>query len=319
MSDADQTTPPGRMQAGGPAAGSPAMGYLLLASLGIFWGLNWPGMKIALGELPVWWFRSMSVAAAAIGLLGMARLMGVRVIPMRAEIPMLLLCCLFNVLAWHLLTGYGVSLMPAGRASIIAFTMPVWAAILSAVFLGEPMTRPKIAGLALGVAGLAVLIGPDLVVFQTAPVGALFMLAAALTWAAGTVAFKRADWTTPVVSLLGWQFVIGTVVITIGAAMLEPVPDLTTLSLEAWLALAYLFAIPMVYCQWAYFTVVRIFPAAIAAIGTLAVPVVGTYSSAWLLGEPAGWRELVSLLLIVCALFAVLVIPALSQGRTARR
>ena len=40
-------------------------------------------------------------------------------------------------------------------AAIIAFTMPVWAAVLSSLVLGEPMTRYKLAGLALGVAGLA--------------------------------------------------------------------------------------------------------------------------------------------------------------------
>ena len=45
------------------------MGYLMLASLGLFWGLNWPGMKIALEELPVWWFRSLSVGVGALGLL----------------------------------------------------------------------------------------------------------------------------------------------------------------------------------------------------------------------------------------------------------
>ena len=36
-----------------PKVSSRLMGYLMLASLGLFWGLNWPGMKIALEELPV--------------------------------------------------------------------------------------------------------------------------------------------------------------------------------------------------------------------------------------------------------------------------
>ena len=33
--------------------------YLLLASLSLFWGLNWPGMKIILTEMTVWWFRAL--------------------------------------------------------------------------------------------------------------------------------------------------------------------------------------------------------------------------------------------------------------------
>ncbi|MEL7469042.1 MAG: DMT family transporter [Pseudomonadota bacterium] len=293
----------------------PAIGFIMLASLGLFWGLNWPGMKIALGEITIWWFRAMSVAAGAVGLLGIAVLSGQRVWPARSEIRPLLICTVFNVLGWHLFTGYGVSLMPAGRASIIAFTMPVWAAILAVWLLGERMTAYKIFGLLLGVAGLAVLIGPDLAVFQQAPLGALFMLGAAITWAIGTVLFKKFQWISPVASLIGWQLAIGAVIMVIGAASLEPLPDPTTWSIQVILALAYLFAVPMVYCQWAYFSVVRIFPAAIAAIGTLAVPVVGVFSSALLLGEAVGTAEILALVLIVSALLVVLVLPALGTRR----
>ena len=87
------------------------------------------------------------------------------------------------------------------------------------------------------------------------------------------------------------------------------------LSLD-WVALIYLFALPMIYCQWAYFSVVRIFPAAIASIGTLAVPIVGVFSSAWLLGEPVGQAEILALILIVLALLVVLVLPALRKPKS---
>lgn len=284
----------------------------MLASLGLFWGLNWPGMKIALEELPVWWFRSLSVGVGAAGLLLIAAAGRQRILPSRADIAPLFLCALFNILGWHILTAYGVSLMAAGRASIIAFTMPVWAALLAALLLGEKITIWKIIGLILGVAGLAALIGPDMAALGAAPLGAAFMLGASISWAAGTVLFKKFDWTLPVASAIGWQLAIGAVVITGIAAALEPAPDLTTLSWRTIGALAYLFALPMVYCQWAYFSVVRIFPASIAAIGTLSVPIVGVFSSALILGEPVGASDLTALALIFAALFAVLVAPALA-------
>jgi drug/metabolite transporter (DMT)-like permease len=300
----------------GQSSALPVGGFILLAALGLFWGLNWPGMKIVLTEMPIWWFRAMSVAAGAFGLLLIAYFTTGALRPARAEVRPLLICAVFNIVGWHLFTGYGVSLMPAGRASIIAFTMPVWAAVLSSFVLGERMTRYKLAGLALGVAGLAVLIGPDLLVLKTAPMGALFMLGAAVSWAIGTVLFKKHDWTSPVVALIGWQLLIGALVITPGAMLMEPVPDLTALSDRSIIALAYLFTVPMVFCQWAYFKVVRMFPAAIAAIGTLAVPVVGVYSSALILGEPVGWMELTAMALICGALTTVLVIPALGRYST---
>ncbi|MEM7746437.1 MAG: DMT family transporter [Pseudomonadota bacterium] len=291
----------------------PAIGFVLLSSLGLFWGLNWPVMKITLMELPIWWFRVISVSFGGIGLLLVSASMGLRVWPARAEIGALLLCALFSVIGWHIMTGYGVSLMPAGRASIIAFTMPVWAALLASWLLGERITIYKTLGLCLGVAGLAALIGPDMITLGTAPLGAAFMLGASLCWALGTVLFKKFVWVSPITSLVGWQLLVGAVPITVGALILEPVPDMAAVSVEVWVGLAYLIALPMIYCQWAYFYVVQIFPAAIAAIGTLAVPIVGVFSSALLLGETVGLPEVLALGLISAALFVVLVLPTLSR------
>ena len=292
----------------------PVGGFVLLAFVSLFWGLNWPGMKIALSELPIWWFRVLSVGVGAVGLMAIAWASTGALRPTRRELRPLLICALFNIVGWHLFTGYGVSLMPAGRASIIAFTMPVWAALLGALILGERITAYKVAGLVLGVAALAVLIGPDLVALSAAPAGALFMLGAALSWATGTVLFKKYDWDSPVSALIGWQLLIGLAVILPGALILEPAPDLTALSAKVWIALLYLFALPMIFCQWAFFKVVRMFPAAIASIGTLAVPVIGVYSSALILGEVVGWREVVSMALTCAALTAVMVLPALRRG-----
>lgn len=292
----------------------PLAGIALLLSLGLFWGLNWPGMKIALNEIPVWWFRVMSVGAGAFGLLVIAFVGSGVTRPRPGEMRQLLICSAFAIVGWHLLTGYGVSLMPAGRASIIAFTMPVWATILGTLMLGERLTWTKIVGLALGVAGLGVLIGPDIAVVGSAPSGAFFMLGASLSWAIGTVLFKKYAWSSPITAVTGWQLLIGAIVITPGAILLEPVPDLTALSTDAIIALIYLFALPMVFCQWAYFKLVRMVPAGIAAISTLAVPVVGVFSSALILGEPVGLPEILAMFLICMALLVVLVVPAL--GRT---
>ena len=298
-----------------PSAPSKLTGYIMLASLGLFWGLNWPGMKIALEELPVWWFRTLSVGGGAAGLLIIALISGQKLRPARAEIWPLTLCAVFSILGWHIFTAYGVSLMAAGRASIIAFTMPVWAALLAAVLLGERITTWKIIGLVLGVAGLITLIGPDIAALGAAPLGAAFMLGAAISWAVGTVLFKKFDWRLPVASAIGWQLAIGAFVITGFALALEPAPDLSQLSWRAIGALAYLLALPMIYCQWAFFTVVRIFPAGIAAIGTLSVPIVGVFSSALILGEPVGANDLTALALIFAALFAVLIAPGLARGK----
>ena len=206
--------------------------------------------------------------------------------------------------------------MPAGRAVIIAFTMPVWAALLARLILGEPLTGLKIISLVLGITGLAVLIGPDLVDLQTAPLGAICMLGASLTWGIGTVLFKKFDWSASTTALAGWQLLFAGIPISIGAFVFQAPPDWTAISGKAYFSLAYVMAFPMIFCQWAYLRSVRTFPASLAAISTLGVPIVGTYSSALLLGEPVGLQEFGALVLVCLALMTVLVIPALRGRRT---
>jgi drug/metabolite transporter (DMT)-like permease len=298
-----------------PAQTLPPLGFVLLAALALFWGGNWPAMKLALAEIEVWPFRSMCLLAGGGALLILSRLRGRSIRVPTREIRPLMICVVFNILGWHLFTGYGVSMIEAGRASIIAFTMPVWAALFSRFVLGEALTGAKLLGLALGVAGLAVLIGPDLTSLGAAPLGAASMLAAALSWGLGTVIMKRFLWTIPVGTLAGWQLLIGAVPITLGALAFGEYPDLTALSTPALLSLAYVLTVPMVFCHWAWFKLVRIFPAAIAATGTLAIPIVGVFSSALVLDEAVGLRELIALALVCSALVVVLVLPALGRAR----
>ena len=293
----------------------PATGFALLAGITLFWGANWPMMKIALTDLPVWSFRSLCLVAGGCGLLLLSRLGGRRLALPAREVGPLLLVAVFNVIGWHLFSGYGVSLIPAGRAAIVAFTMPLWATALAIPILGEAMTRAKAAGLALGLAGLAVLIGPDLGGLGTAPLGAAMMLGAAVSWATGTVLFKRFSWSIGSGALAGWQLLAGALVIVPGALIIDGPPTGLTVTGPAILATLYVLLLPMIFCQWAYLELVRIFPAAIAAIGTLAIPVVGVFASALVLGEAVGWREILALGLVCSALAVVMVLPAWRRWR----
>ena len=291
---------------------------LLLTSLSLFWGLNWPGMKIILSEMTVWWFRASCLIVGGCILMLLTALSGNRWKLRRQEIGPVIVCGSFAILGWMVFSAYGVSQMPAGRASIIAFTMPLWATLIAAYALGEHITMTKIAGLLLGLLGLGVLIGPDLLILKRAPVGALFMLSAAISWAIGTVLLKKIDWQLPTLSNIAWQLLLSSIPVTLVAALSEPLPDFTTFSTPATIALIYLYLFPMSFCQWAYFKTVGLLPASIAAIGTLMVPVIGVYSSYLILDEQVGITDMLALLLVLSALVLVLLIPAWNTRRTAR-
>ena len=55
----------------------PRQGLLLLAALSLFWGANWPVMKMVLSEVPPLYFRSCCLLLGGVGMLALARLIGI--------------------------------------------------------------------------------------------------------------------------------------------------------------------------------------------------------------------------------------------------
>jgi drug/metabolite transporter (DMT)-like permease len=297
-----------------PAAeNNAATGIVLLVLITIFWGVNWPAIKLSVNEVPVWAFRTICLLAGATGLFAIAAAAKLPLRIPRQDLQPLLIAALGNITGWHLFSALGVTLMQPGRASILAFTMPLWAAPIAAIWLKEKIDGLRLIGLGIGMAGLAVLVVPDWENLRAAPLGPVFMLLAAIAWAFGTVALKTHRYSMPTTTLVAWQMLLGGLPIFIGAALLDHSFDPTAVSALGWGAVAYAALIPMIFCHWAWFRVVAIYPAVIAAIGTLAIPVIGIISSALITGDVVGWDEILSLVLVVFALFLVLVAPQLRR------
>jgi drug/metabolite transporter (DMT)-like permease len=277
---------------------------LLLATLALFWGLAWPVMKLVLDEMDVLAFRAISCGAGAVALL-LARLSGEKIrLPLRT-LPSLGLVALLNVTLWQICMAYALKLMPAGRASIIAYTMPAFATLFGRLFLHEQLTVPRLVGLALSMAGIGVLVAPELDHFLAQPLGVLLMVAAAASWGGGTVGMKYFRWPFSIMQNTGWQFVLGGSPIVLAAVATGSDPHLGALSARAWISLAYVLTIPILFCQWAWFKAVEMLPGSISAMGSLAIPVVGTLSAALLLRERLDPSVLIALGLVVMGLALV--------------
>ena len=296
-----------------PHRAIPVKGLWLLAALALFWGVNWPMMKIVLFEWDVWHFRAVCLLLGSIGMFVLVKLMGAKWRVPDGQWGPLVAAAFFNITCWHLFSGFGVKLLASGRASIIGYTMPLWVVPLSMWLLNEPMSRRKWAGLALGFAGLLLLIGDDLVRLRQAPLGTLMMLGAAVSWAIGIVVIKRYPVDLPASSLTGWMMAIGGVPVVIGALIFGQGPW-KPLSPTGTLALVYVIFIAMVFCHWAFTRLVTMLPAAITGIGSLMVPVVGVFSGMLMLGEQPGASEWGALVLILGALAAILM-PGTSTKR----
>jgi drug/metabolite transporter (DMT)-like permease len=116
---------------------------------------------------------------------------------------------------------YGTSRVPAGVASLLSSTAPLFTAVLSAVLLSVGVTRAGGVGLLLGFAGTIVLASPSLG-GETAAIGILALAGSALAWAFGLVYMKWRDFSrvNPVM-LVGVQLVMSACVLVPLALVLE--------------------------------------------------------------------------------------------------
>jgi drug/metabolite transporter (DMT)-like permease len=286
-----------------------ARAALPIAILTLIWGCNWPVLKMGVSELAPLTFRSLTLPLAAVGMLAVSRLAGDSVRIPRDWWPRVGVLATLNIAVWNGFVLFGVQRMPAGRSAILAYTMPIWATAIGALVLREPLSRRKLAGLALGTLGMTLLLGEDIALVRHAPFGAAMILIAAIGWACGTVLLRK--WRPPVAqnTLSGWLMLAGWVPLGLLAPLLDPQPiaeTLAQLSPRGWFAIAYNVLLAGTLAHWAWFTLARTLPVAVSSLSSLPVPVVGVFAGILVLDERPGPQEWVALVLVVLALFVVL-------------
>lgn len=282
--------------------------WVLLVLLTLGWGFNWPMMKMTLAELPVWTFRGLCVGCGAAGLFLIARLGGQALRVPQGQWTRLIVTSACNVTLWNVFIGYGLTMLPAGRTAILAYSMPIWAVLLSVFMLHERLTRRRLLGLVLGMAGMALLIGGEFTVMQASPLGAMLVVGAAFGWALGTVLMKRYPMRLGTTALTAWQLLIGGLPIMIGAVIIDW-GTLKPIGTPAAIGLVYNMLFVFIFCYWAWFKIATTAPPSVSSLSTLMIPIVGVYSGIWLLGESPQWQEYAALVLVIAALATVLIPP----------
>jgi drug/metabolite transporter (DMT)-like permease len=277
----------------------------ILAGLTVAWGLNWTAMKVALAEVSPWTFRTLCLGAGSGVLFAVLRAGGQPLGVPRGQWRRLVLLALFNITSWNMLVAYGVSMIPSGRAAILAYTMPVWSIPLSVLVLGEKVTARRAAGLVMGMSGMALLLIEDFATLRAAPLGTLLVLCAAFTWGLGTVLQKRYPVAMPLGAYTAWIMLIGGVPIFVGAALLDlgrPIPDI---SLQAALGVLYNVLIAFAWAHWAWLKLATTLPVSVFSISMLVIPAVGVISGMLFLGERPSWQEFAALALVIASLLSV--------------
>ncbi len=288
-----------------------ATAKILVLIMGVAWGFNWVAARIILEALGPWSLRAVGIGLGDLTLFIAATVTGVSLAIPRGERVKVMIAGVFNVAIFNVFSAYAQVFGTTSRAIVIAYSMPIWSAVLAYFMLGERLTKVKLAALVLCAAGLAILIWP--LARVGFPLGALFALVCAWSWAAGTIYLKWAKIRAPILAVAAWQLLFGWLFLVTGMAVFEGLPHLWLLPdrILAWVAYNGVIGMGMAYFLW--FVVVERLPAMTASLGSLLVPVVGVLGSAWLVGERPSTNDIVGFALIFAAAASVLLQPSMKH------
>ena len=210
---------------------------------------------------------------------------------------------------------FGVNRVPAGFASLISSTMPLFTAVLSLLLLGARVGRLGAIGLTIGFVGTAVLASPALD-GDAKLVGAVSLILSAIAWAFGTVFMKWKDFSavSPIM-LVGVQLWMSAGMLVPFALVVEGTGE-TDWSIGLFAPLLYA-AIPANAVTFALMaTVVRRATPTQAAATAYMIPLFGVFFGWVIRDERLGYAELVGGLLVVAGVTVVVTAGNRSATRT---
>jgi drug/metabolite transporter (DMT)-like permease len=285
---------------------------LLLFSVAIAtWGLNWTVTKTLVHSVSPLWTAAIRSAIATVALFVLLLARGHLIMPRRGDVPVILSVALLHMGAFSALVAFGIQFVPVGRSIVLGYSTPLWVAPAAWLFLREPLTRSRVAGIGLGLAGLATLFNPLAFDWsdRSALVGNGLILLAAVCWAANILYVRAHHWISSPFQLVFWQALLATSVLSTLALSIDGIPRIV------WshaLAGTFLYAgCGAALAHGAMVMVNRSLPAVTTSLGLLATPVVGVATSAICLGEPVG----ISLILAMAMILGGIALGTISHGK----
>jgi drug/metabolite transporter (DMT)-like permease len=281
--------------------------YLALASVCIFWGTTYLGIRVAVEALPPSVLMCTRYLISGGVLLALCRFSGAA-LPRGRELWITAGCGVMTI-------GIGTGLLaiveqwaPSGLSSLFVTTSPFWmTAVEAALPGGEPLHAPTIGALLVGAAGVAVLVtgGEALSIQPGAPsllISFFILQVGAVFWALGSIVQRRVTSPThPFVSAAVQQLAAG-IVYTLPALLVLPRAQWTPRAISATLYLA-IFGGIVGYSSYVF--AMQRLPVAIASLYTYINPLVAVWLGWLFYREPFSRREAIGMAIIFAGVWLV--------------
>jgi drug/metabolite transporter (DMT)-like permease len=274
--------------------------YVLLATVVLVLGLNWPVMATGIKSItPIWMgvFRVLGGLAVVIVIVVAG---GKLTFPPRRDLPIIASLAVFRLAVVFLLVFSALELVPPGRSSVVVWTTPLWTIPIAAIFLGERMSGRRWLGLALGIAGVVVLFEPWGFDWSESGValGHGLLIIAAIVNAATAVHIRGHRWTITPLEAIPWQLMGAAIILVALGLAVEGPPVIDWTPQLVWVVL-YQGVLATGIAFWAQIVILRNLSAVSTNLTLMAVPVIGVASSAILLGEEVTTTLAIGLLLVI--------------------
>lgn len=257
---------------------------MLLVLLVLTWAVSWPVIKVGVTTVPPLWYGFARYLIAAACLFAVLALRGQLVIPPRSDWSLVAVSGALQMGAYSALTGLALTALPPGRASVLAFSTPIWVVPLSAWWLHEHITRRAKIGVALGLSGVLVMAAPSLHPSGSHQVAAYAMLmGAAGAWAVAIVVVRSHRFTATPLALAPWQMLTATCLLLPLAILFEG--PVRRVDARGAASLAYVGPVATAFAYWAVVETGRQVRASSMSMALLATPSLGILISALTLDE----------------------------------
>ena len=296
-----------------PAGENRLLGFVCLSISILGLGALWPMMRAGVQAMPALWFGSTRLLMASAVMFVVVIVLRRFRLPTRQDIPVIISVGVFMMGIYVTLAQIALQYVPAGRATLLGYTVPLWVMPFAILFLHERINRLKLIGWLLGVTGLFVLFNPVGFDWSDPDVvlGNGFMIICSMSWAACVIQMRTQVYRLEPFQLVPWQLLVAGSCVLVSAMVFQPAQYIEFTPPNFWLLFV---SGPVVssLTLWSSTMSLRHLPALTSSVGLLGVPFVATLLAWIFLGEALT----VTLSIGLVVIFAGIAMVSIGEARS---